>query len=87
MMPITVRETENGIYEIIDGYHRYQACKELGYTKLLVNNLGKIKDEVAKSLTILFERAKVEPNSIMEAELLKNIYETIPSFSDRKSVV
>lgn len=82
MMPITVRETENGIYEIIDGYHRYQACKELGYTKLLVNNLGKIKDEVAKSLTILFERAKVEPNSIMEAELLKNIYETIPSFSE-----
>lgn len=81
MMPVTVR-TVDGLttYEIIDGYHRWLACKELGYTKILINNLGLLEDAVARALTILFERAKIEVNPVKEAELLKDIFALLPDY-------
>lgn len=52
--PIAVREKEDG-YEIIDGFHRWKALRELGYTEAYVYNLGEVDDNEAKSLTIWFE--------------------------------
>lgn len=37
--PVIVRKIENG-YEIIDGFHRYCAMKELGWTKCEIKDLG-----------------------------------------------
>lgn len=86
MMPVTVRNFQ-GRFEIIDGFHRYRACKELGYSKLLINNLGDVKDEVARSLTILFERAKVETNPTKEALLLKEIYQMVGTYEDMERLL
>lgn len=39
--PILVRPAGNGIYEVVDGFHRYNCCKELGikYIPCLVRDL------------------------------------------------
>lgn len=49
--PILVRE-KDGSFEIIDGFHRFSALKELGYKELYIYNAGKISDEQAKAMTI-----------------------------------
>jgi len=69
--PIDVRERDDGKFEIVDGYHRWRACRELGYSKILINNLGKISDEVAKKLVILKEKAKV-PLDLVKTSMLLN---------------
>jgi len=49
---ILVRERTGG-YEILDGEHRWKACKELGYTEITVESIGEIEEKDAKLLTIL----------------------------------
>lgn len=80
LMPVTVRKIAENRYQIIDGYHRWRACKELGYKELLINNLGTLTDEVAKALTIVFEKAKVETNPLKEAEVIREIYEILGDY-------
>ncbi len=48
---ILVRETA-GVYEILDGEHRWKVAKELGYKELPVESMGEITDSQAKFLTI-----------------------------------
>ena len=79
LSPILVREIEGGKYEIIDGFHRWLASKELGKKEMVVNNLKVVSDEIAKALTILAETG-VEFNNVKEAELLKSIYDLIPDY-------
>lgn len=50
-----------GHYEIIDGEHRWQACGELGYTKIPVNDLGRVSDRDAEKLTIILNETHGEP--------------------------
>lgn len=76
--PILVRQMEDSSYEIIDGFHRYTACKELGYTKLPINNAGKISAEEAKAQLLGREDAKVKTNPIKVAELLREISLIMP---------
>jgi ParB family chromosome partitioning protein len=71
-LPITVREKGEG-FEIIDGFHRWKACKELGYKQVVINNLGVVEDEEAKRLTITFQKVQVPFNEIMYASLLKEL--------------
>lgn len=73
MRPIVVREYEEG-YEIINGFHRWLSCKELGFDKVLVNNLGKVSDKEAKLLTILLNELKGNPNAIKLAKLIDSLY-------------
>lgn len=72
--PIKVRETAKG-YEIIDGYHRWFAMKELGYDKAEIKSFGKITREQAIKITLSFERTKIPLDVIEEAKLVKEIYE------------
>ena len=51
--PIIVRELTNGKLEVIGGYHRLQASKELGYTKAPVVNMGKISVKRAKEISLI----------------------------------
>ena len=61
LKPIILGEPENGIYPIVDGEHRFQAYKELGFKEIPVVFKGK-KKEVA-----------VAPEFVPEAELRSRI--------------
>ena len=71
MLEIIVRENEEGHFEIVDGYHRYLALKEMGVEEIKVKNLGKLswKESVEKTLNI--EKIKIELDNVLTAELLK----------------
>jgi ParB/RepB/Spo0J family partition protein len=66
---ITVREYKDG-YEILDGFHRWTACKELGYTEIRVNNIGKIDDRLARAITLIKEQKKVPISELKVAEVV-----------------
>ena len=66
---ITVREFEGG-YEILDGYHRWRACKELGYEQIRINNLGKVDDKLARAITLIKEQKKVPLSELGVADII-----------------
>lgn len=66
---ITVREV-GGEYEILDGYHRWTACKELGFTEIRINNLGKVDDKLARAITLIKEQKKVPISELKVAEIV-----------------
>lgn len=73
---ILCREHEvTGYYEILDGEHRWKAAKELGYTKMMVENIGKIPDEEAKLLTILINNLKGKDDVFKRAKILEALNE------------
>ncbi len=49
---IIVRELENGKFEVVNGNHRLKALKDLGITKVMTYNLGKVPEKVAKNIAI-----------------------------------
>ena len=67
MMPVFVRETDNG-YELVDGNQRVRAAEELGYSEIYAYNLGRISDEEAKQL-VLYMQVQVPFDSILLAPL------------------
>ena len=78
LQPIMVRENpdENTKYEVIDGYQRYTACKELGYDKILIYNFGQLDDATAKSYTVYFETG-VKPDKKLFNDLLIELKDQI----------
>lgn len=54
---ILARET-GGCYQILDGEHRWKACKVLGYTEITVESMGEIDDNQAKLLTVLLNNLR-----------------------------
>jgi ParB/RepB/Spo0J family partition protein len=77
--PITVREAADGAFEIVDGEHRWRAARELTSTgaaalgRLPAVNLGKISDDDAKRLVILFNELRGEPDPAKLALVLKDL--------------
>jgi len=72
--PIDVREIDGPIpYEIIDGYHRWKACSELGWKTILISSWGKINEDQAKKITILKEKAHIPLDLIKTAEILSQL--------------
>ena len=71
--PIDVRELEDGTYEIIDGYHRWKACKELGWETIPISSWGKINDAQAKKISILKEKARIPLDLIKTSEILNEL--------------
>jgi len=66
---ITVRELNNE-YEILDGFHRWTACKELGFKEIRINNLGKIDDKLARAITLIKEQKRVPLSELKTAEVV-----------------
>lgn len=66
---ITVREVKGG-WEILDGFHRWTACKELGFKKIRVNTLGVIDDKLARAITLIKEQKKVPLSELGVAEVV-----------------
>lgn len=54
---ILVRELA-GMYEIVDGEHRWKYAKELGYKEITIESLGEISEDKLKVLTILLNNLK-----------------------------
>lgn len=50
--PILVREIDAG-FEILAGYHRNEAAKELGFPVVPIINIGKIDDDRAKEISLV----------------------------------
>jgi len=72
--PVDVREIAGGYYEIIDGFHRWKACKEeCGYTRIPISSWGKISDDQAKKITILKEKARVPLDLIKTSHILNQL--------------
>lgn len=89
MAVIVVRENDDGQskYEIVDGFHRWSAAKELGWKRVRINNIGVVQNDVARALTIMFERAKVETNPTKEAQLISEMYKLLPSFDELSKIL
>lgn len=71
--PIIVRETNEGVYEIIGGQHRWEQAIELGLDKLPVFNLGCIDDKRAKEISLADNARYGTDDTIELAELLKTL--------------
>lgn len=87
---IVVRENpaEGTKYEIIDGEQRFTACKELGYTKILVNNKGVVDDKKARELTLWWQ-AQVPFTKISLAKMVDGMikeYGDIYSYFSRQQI-
>ena len=76
MDPIIVREIKNNEYEIVNGYHRWNAMKDLGYDECEIKNLGKIELMDAISKTLSFEKTSIIMDPLMESELIKRYVES-----------
>ena len=71
--PIDVRELDGGMWEIIDGFHRWTACKELGWKIIPIASWGKINDIQARKITILKEKAKIPLDLIKTSQILNEL--------------
>lgn len=82
---ITVRE-KGDEYEILDGYHRWLACNELGFEQVRINTLGEVDDQLARAITIIKEQAKVPLDEILVGDVVSEIAK-VTSFSDVKDLL
>jgi len=73
--PILVRELGNGIFEIVNGFHRWKAMQELGFEKVEVKNLGKITREEAIKKALATEELRIPLDMIEVAKLVKGLKE------------
>lgn len=67
--PVLVRETDDG-YEILGGFHRNEAAKELGFPLVPVLNLGRIDDSRAKEISLIDNTRYGQDDSEALAKLL-----------------
>ena len=72
IQPIIVREVD-GIHEIIDGEHRWRACKELEYTEIDVECIGSVSTVLAKSLTLDLNNLRGQDDILKRAAIIKQI--------------
>ena len=70
---ILVRKVAPKRYVIIDGEHRYKILRDAGLTRIQVRDLGKISDQEAKTLTVVLDEIKGQPDFIKAAELFAGI--------------
>lgn len=75
--PVLVRQVGD-TFEIIDGEHRWRAATALGYTEIVVENMGIVSDGEAKALTILMNNIRGEDDPIKRGELFLDLKENYP---------
>ncbi len=71
--PLLVREMPDGVFEIVNGMHRYKVALDLGWTELEVKNLGQISDSKAKAIAITTEDAAIPLNQILVSKLIAEL--------------
>lgn len=73
VQPLIVREIDGGKYEIINGFHRFEAMKELGYNEIEVKNLGNIDFDTAVAIALQTEDTKIPIDNVELAGLMRDI--------------
>ena len=76
---IIVRETDKGMYEVVNGNHRLKAYQTLGYKKVLCYNLGKVNLLQAKQIAIETNETRFAPDRIKLAERVTELAEEFGS--------
>ena len=82
-MPILVRQLSDDEkkdnpsidYQIVDGYHRWLAAKELGWHKILIWDLGQISKEEAKGITLDAVYLQVPASEVLIAKVVSQVAE------------
>lgn len=69
---IIVRE-KGDKYEIVNGNHRYDAFKDLGFKNVVVNNLGKISKQNAIKKAIQTNETKFQADQLQLSELFAEL--------------
>jgi hypothetical protein len=67
---IVVREIEPGIFEIVNGNHRHDAMKDLGFETVTCANLGEIDLDSAKRVAVELNETRFESDSQRLSELM-----------------
>jgi len=70
LYPVIVRDIGRNRLEIIDGEHRWKACKQLGMKKLYVKNLGEVDDRTAEELMLLLNENRGEADLLKLSKLV-----------------
>jgi len=78
--PIVVRPLHNGKFEIVDGFHRWKACKELGWSDIPCS-IEKISREVAQIRNYRLNKERGNLNPFKEAQLFLEFVEKGFSYS------
>lgn len=73
-VPILVRRRDDGKYELIDGEHRIEVVKELGWTEIPAV-ISEASDLTANMLNILANTARGTQNTMDIAEALRRAYD------------
>ena len=71
--PITVRQLSDGVFEILDGEHRWRAAQQLDMKMVPVWNLGDIPNPVAKQLTIVLNETRGRADEDKLSHLLTDL--------------
>lgn len=69
----TLDDKPDGVLEVLDGYHRLLAAKELGFLKIPIINYGKISLNEAKGITLDKIKVRIEEDEVLVAQLLEDI--------------
>lgn len=77
---IVVRELPDGLYEIVNGNHRFTALIELGFESVTCANLGKISLEEAQRIAIELNETRFATNTQALSELLVGL---VDSFGEK----
>lgn len=72
--PIQVRKIKDDYYEIIDGEHRWKACKALGYTHIPVVIENDIDIENSKVMNVIYSRNRGKIDYFKLSKLLNEEY-------------
>lgn len=75
MGSILVHKLVDDTYEIVDGEHRWKACKELGYKNITVENLGELSEPDLKILTVLLNNLRGKDDIEKRAKLYSELNE------------
>jgi hypothetical protein len=67
---IVVRELRGGSYEIVNGNHRYDAMKDLGFEYVTCANLGSIELDAAQRIAIELNETRFESDGQRLSELM-----------------
>jgi len=70
---LIVRQLEDGLFEVVNGNHRYDDMMALGWESAVVYNAGKISDAAARRLAIETNETKFPTNNLILASLIEEI--------------
>ena len=71
--PILVRTLDSGVFEIIDGEHRWKAVKYLKHKTMPVYDVGKMSAAFAEQLTVIMNETKGRPDYLRLGALLQEL--------------